>query len=57
MTQAELLADADEAARRFAAQIMSREEPPITPQPPKIETTEQAYDPLLIKFQLHRNFR
>ncbi len=56
MTQAELLADADEAARRFAAQIMSREEPPITPQPPRIETSEQAYDPLLIKFQLHRRF-
>jgi len=53
MTREEVLRDADEAARRFAAQLTSREQK-TRPKPPEIETSEITLNQVPISFGLKR---
>lgn len=55
MTREDVLRDADEASRRFAAQLVSRERAQIKPKPPEIETTQIELKSLPISFGLKRN--
>lgn len=55
MTREDILKEADEAARRFAMQLSSREASKPKPKPPEIETSEVLLKNLPISFVLKRN--